>query len=210
MFQINALVRGIEAIIPGEITTTDFSVVARTDQISAKEILNVLTANNIGTLEGNYVHFTKGDKLKTALFALEEGAPIEEVSTYIEWRDFEGLVAEILNSKGFHVVRNLVLTKPRLEIDVIGKNNGISLLIDCKHWNRQSPSSLENTVQKQIQRVKHYVSQTKGAKAIPAVVTLHDEQINFVDKVPIVPILQFSSFVDELYGNLEELNTIET
>ena len=45
---------------------------------------------------------------------------------------------------------------------------------------------------------------------VPAIVTLFQEELNFIDKVPIIPIIQFSSFVDEFYGNLDDLKTIET
>jgi hypothetical protein len=61
-----------------------------------------------------------------------------------------------------------------------------------------------------VERVKHYVSKTQGTVAVPAIVTLYQEEIRFIDKVPIIPILQFSSFVDEFFGNLEEIKTIET
>jgi Holliday junction resolvase-like predicted endonuclease len=210
MLQLKPLTKGISAIIPGGISVIDFSIVAETDQISAKEILNVLVANEIGSYDGEVVIFNQGDKLRTALFAIEHGAPIEEVSTYLNWRDFEGIVAEILQSKDFSIVKNLVLTKPRMEIDVIGINHGIALLIDCKHWKRLSESSLRNIVEKQVERVKHYVSKTPNSVAIPAIVTLYQEEVSFINKVPIIPIIQFSSFVDEFYGNLDELNTIET
>ena len=56
--------------------------------------------------------------------------------------DFEGLTAEILTEKNFAVIKNMMLTKPRMEIDVVGIRLGIAILIDCKHWKRYSPSSL--------------------------------------------------------------------
>ena len=208
--QLKQLAQGLGGIIPGGISILDFAIVAKIDQISAKQILNVLVANSIGKFDGDFIQFTAGDKLKAALYALTEGVPIEEVSTRLNWKDFEGLVAEILESKGFRIIRNLILTKPRMEIDVIGENHGVVLLIDCKHWKRQSSSSLNNSVKKQIGRVKHYVAKTQGVVGVPAIVTLYQEQLSFIDKVPIVPISQFSSFVDEFYGNLDSLNTIET
>jgi len=210
MFQLKSLTKGITGIIPGGISVIDFAIVAEIDQISAKEILNVLIANKIGSFEGEIINFNQGDKLKAALFAIEQGAPIEEISTHLNWRDFEGIVAEILQSKDFSIIKNLVLKKPRMEIDVIGVNHGIALLIDCKHWKRLSQSSLREIVKKQVERVKHYVAKTKGTTAVPAIVTLYQEELSFIDKVPIIPILQFSSFVDEFYGNLDELKTIET
>ena len=208
--QLKPLTRGITGIIPGGISVIDFAIVAQTDHISAKEILNVLVANKIGSFDGDVINFNPGDKLRTALFVINQGAPIEEVSIYLNWKDFEGLVAEILQSKDFSVIKNLILTKPRMEIDVIGINHGIALLIDCKHWKKLSTSALNDIVRKQVERVKQYVSKTQGAIAVPAIVTLYQEQVSFIDKVPIIPILQFSSFVDEFLGNLEELKTIET
>lgn len=208
--QLKPLTRGIAGIIPGGISVIDFAIVAQTDQISAKEILNVLVANQIGSFDEDVITFNPGDKLRAALFAVRQGVPIEEVSIYLDWKDFEGLVAEILQSKDFSIIKNLILTKPRMEIDVIGINHGVALLIDCKHWKKMSASSLKGIVQKQVDRVKHYVSKTQGAVAVPAIVTLYQEEISFIDKVPIIPILQFSSFVDEFLGNLEEVKTIET
>lgn len=210
MLQLKPLTKGITGVISGGISVIDFAVVAETDQISAKEILNVLVANKIGYFEGETIYFNQGDKLRAALFAIQYGAPIEEVSTYLNWKDFEGLVAEILESKDFSIIKNQVLTKPRMEIDVVGVNHGISLLIDCKHWKRLSRAALREIVKKQVKRVKHYVSKTQGTIAVPTIVTLYQEEVSFVDKVPIIPILQFSSFVDEFYGNLDELKTIET
>ncbi len=210
MLQLKSLTRGITGIIPGGVSVIDFAIVAEIDQISAKEIFNVLAANNIGSFEGEIINFNQGDKLRAALFAIEQGAPIEEVSTFLNWRDFEGIVAEILESKDFSIIKNLVLKKPRMEIDVIGVNHGIALLIDCKHWKRLSQSSLREIVKKQVERVKHYVAKKQGVIAVPAIVTLYQEELTFIDKVPIIPILQFSSFVDEFYGNLEKLKTIET
>ncbi|MFQ5440632.1 MAG: hypothetical protein ACE5DL_04130, partial [Nitrosopumilaceae archaeon] len=86
---------------------------------------------------------------------------------------------------------------------------GVAMLIDCKHWKRYSSSVLSEAVKKQIQRTKHYVSKTPGSMAVPVIVTLYQDKIDFIDRVPIVPIFQFSSFVDDFYGNLENMNTIE-
>lgn len=209
MLNTSILVKGLKAVIPGDISIQDFCVVAETDKIMARKVLESFTKNDIGRLENDMISFDSSDRLKAAIFALKNGATIDEVATHLDWRDFEGLVAKILETKGFSVIKNLMLSKPRMEIDVVGVRLGIAVLIDCKHWKRQSPSTLKNTVSKQIKRVRHYVAKTKGAMAVPVIVTLYQEQLSFIEKVPIVPILQFSSFVDELYGNLDQVNTIE-
>ena len=203
------LMQAISGVIPGGISTKDFAAIISTDKNTAEKILDMLTQNGIGQTIGNLVNFEDGDKLKTALFAIKNGVPIEEVSRYIDWKDFEGLVAEILDSKHFDVLRNFRMTKPTMEIDVVGVRLGIALLIDCKHWKRLSYSALETIVVKQVERVKHYVSNAKDVIAAPVIVTLNQEETSFINRVPIVPILQFSSFIDEFYGSLEEIKTIE-
>ena len=201
--------QGISGIIPGGISIEDFAAIISTDKNTAEKILDMLTQNGIGQTIGNIVNFEDSDKLKTALFAIKNGVPIEEVSRYIAWKDFEGLVAEILDSKHFDVLRNFRMTRPTMEIDVVGVRLGIALLIDCKHWKRLSYSALETIVVKQVERVKHYVSNAKDVIAAPVIVTLNQEETSFINRVPIVPILQFSSFIDEFYGSLEEIKTIE-
>ena len=149
------------------------------------------------------------NKLKTALSDIKSGVPIEDASRDVDWKDFEGLVAEILESKNFEVTRNFRMKKPTMEIDVVGIHLGTAVLIDCKHWKRMTNSALENIVLKQIDRVKHYVTKTDEVMAAPVIVTLYQEGVKLVNKVPIVPIMQFSSFIDEFYGNLEEIRTVE-
>ena len=149
------------------------------------------------------------NKLKSALLDIKTGVPIEEASRSVDWNDFEGLVAEILESKNFEVVRNFRMKNPIMEIDVVGIHLGMAVLIDCKHWKRMTNSMLEKIVLRQIERVKHYVTTRDEVVAAPVIVTLYQEETRFINKVPIVPIIQFSSFIDEFYGNLEEIKTIE-
>jgi len=206
---VRELIKGIDAIIPDGISIQDFTIVTDTNNKTAKSILDVFIKNDIGKFEGDTVYFELGDKIKAAFLIIENGAQVEQVSEHLDWKDFEGLVAQILEKKGFATIKNMILTKPRMEIDVVGINHGIAMLIDCKHWKKLSQSSLNTIVEKQIKRVKHYVSKTNGAIAVPVIVTLYHEQINFINKVPIVPVQQISSFIDEFYGNLDKVKTIE-
>lgn len=200
----------LPGLIPGGISVQDFSAIIKTKDQESKNILESFFKMGIGTKTNEKYYFEEGDKLKAAITLLENGFPLDEVAISLNWRDFEGLTAEILGAKNFSVIKNLVLTKPRMEIDVIGIRLGVAMLIDCKHWKKYDMYSLTNTVKKQIERTKHYISKTPGAIAVPVIVTLYQDKINFIDRVPIVPIFQFSSFVDEFYGNLEEMKTIET
>ena len=206
----NQIISGLKGIISDGISTKDFSVVTKINIEDSEKILDKIVESNIGSKQDDGLYyFEAGDKLKIATILLENGFPLDEISNNLDWRDFEGLTAEILNSKDFAVIKNMILTKPRMEIDVVGIRLGVAVLIDCKHWNRYSLSSLNTAVKKQIERTKQYVAKTQGAIAVPVIVTLHQDQINFIEKVPIVPIVQLSSFIDEFYGNLDQMKTIE-
>ena len=148
------------------------------------------------------------DRLQTALFAIKLGADVESVSEYLTWQDFESITGLILEKKDFDVTKNLILTKPRMEIDVVGTKMDIALLIDCKHWKTMSKSALDEIVKKQVERVKRYVTD-ENMSALPVIVTLHQEEVQFIENVPIVPIMKLSSFLDEFVGNLDSLASIE-
>jgi len=204
------MIVGLQGIIPGGISVEDFSVVTKLNVVDSKTILDEFIKNDIGTKQDNSYYFEDGDKLKIAVALLEKGLPIDEISVALDWKDFEGLTGAILASKDFAVIKNMILSKPRMEIDVIGIRLGIAILIDCKHWKRYSTSSLTAAVKKQIERTKHYVKKTPGAISIPVIVTLYQDKVDFIESVPIVPIFQFSSFIDEFYGNIDQMKTIKT
>ena len=207
----NLLIKGISAIIPGHISDLDFSILSKIDRISSKELLDIFAHNGIGELDNNSVNFHPSDKIRGAIFALENGVPIEDISELLNWKDFEN----ISKSESYWKMefddreKPVILTKPRMEIDVIGTKLNIVILIDCKHWKRMSNSALNEIVKKQVNRVKRYANEISDTMTVPVIVTLHQEQISFINKVPIVPIMQLSSFLDELYGNLDQIKTIE-
>jgi hypothetical protein len=200
----------LPGVIPGGISVQDFSAITKTNVEESKKILETFFKKGIGSKQDGKYYFEDGDKLKTAIILIKSGFPLDEVAIALNWKDFEGLTAEILEEKNFAIIKNLILTKPRMEIDVVGIKLGIAMLVDCKHWKRYSTSALSEAVKNQVERTKHYISKTPGAIAVPVIVTLYQDKIDFIDRVPIVPIFQFSSFVDEFYGNLQEMKTIET
>ena len=203
------IVKGINGIIEGGVSVTDFSIASELDEISAKEMLYTLVQNGIGVWNDDLVNFNiPNDRIQTALFAIKLGADVESVSEYLTWQDFESITGLFLQEKDFDVTKNLILTKPRMEIDVIGKKMDIALLIDCKHWKTMSKSALDEIVKKQVERVKRYVAD-ENMSALPVIVTLHQEEIQFIENVPIVPIMKLSSFLDEFVGNLDSLASIE-
>jgi len=91
-----------------------------------------------------------------------------------------------------------------MQIDVVGIKSGTAILIDCKHWKKMSQSSLENVVKKQIERTRQFLVKEKVQAAVPAIVTLYQQDVKFIDSTPIVPIYQLDTFCEEFYWNLDE------
>jgi hypothetical protein len=200
-----SLVKGIPGIIPGGLSIKDFSMATNTSEELSKEILDNFMQNGIGRYEEGQIQFQDADRLRTSILAISMGAPIDEISRLLGWQDFESLAAEVLEKRDFDTTKNVILKNPRMQIDVIGIKSDVAILIDCKHWNNMNQSSLQEAVRKQIIRTKQFVSKHKVKGAIPAIVTLYQHNVQFIDKVPIIPIHQLDSFCDEFYGNLEEI-----
>ena len=171
------------------------------------EILDNFLQNGIGRFEEGQVHFEESDRLKTCILAISMGAAIDEVSRLLKWQDFESLAAEILEKQDFETTKNVILTKPRMQIDVIGIKSDVAVLVDCKHWKNMTQSALQTAVKKQIERTKQYLAKEDIRAAVPAIVTLYQNDLQFIQGVPIIPIHQLDSFCDEFYGNLEKLQS---
>jgi len=201
------LVKGIPGIIPGGMSVKDFSMATQTSEDMSRQILDNLMQNGIGRYDDSQVQFEDSDKLKTSILAISMGAPIDEISRMLEWQDFESLAAEILEKRDFDTTKNVIMKSPRIQIDVVGIKSDIAILIDCKHWSNMNQSALQEAVKKQVIRTKQFVSKHKVKGAIPAIVTLYQHSVQFIDKVPIIPIHQLDSFCDEFYGNLEEMQS---
>jgi restriction endonuclease len=176
----------------------------------AKNMLRFLHSFGIGIISGSEITFAASDRLQVALLAIERGCDIEQVSKYLSWKDFEKLASQILQSLGYKTKTNIILTKPRAEIDVVGINSSFAIAIDCKHWKKSNPSSITNYSHRQAARVERLIRYDKSIKeAIPAIITLHSESIRFISGVPIVPIFRFKSFTMDVKGFLSEIYVIK-
>ena len=115
------LAKAIPSLSPQEITLEEFQansgIVSRT---TAKDILKYIVNSGIGipTSTPNHYLFSKADKMKLAMIALQKGCDIESISKSISWRDFEALTSEILGLYGYLTKTNIRLSKPsRIEIE---------------------------------------------------------------------------------------------
>ena len=190
--------------ISSQTTSSEFMIRAKISSRSiAESVLEFLTNKGIGTLCENKILFSKEDRLKIAILAIRLGCDIEQISKKLTWKDFESLASKILKLYGYKTVINLIFSKPRMEIDVLGVNSEFAIAVDCKHWKNGSLPNLSMHAKRQRERTK-ILLEKKGNifSAIPIILTLHCIIVRFIDGIPIVPITEFRSFLHSLEDNL--------
>lgn len=212
------LIKALTGMTEPETTLQEFqSGAGIVSKSVAKSVIEFLILNGIGTITSpnnnqhantnDLITFDATDRLYTAILALQLGCDIEQVSKFLAWKDFEKLASEVLTSLGYRTQTNLRLTKPRMEIDVVGTSSGFAIAVDCKHWKRSNnPSSIAAFARKQAARTQRLIKHdTKISQAVPVIMTLHAESVKFFGGVPVVPVHKFKSFVIEVKGFLSEI-----
>ncbi|GIU72173.1 MAG: hypothetical protein KatS3mg003_1652 [Candidatus Nitrosocaldaceae archaeon] len=176
------------------------------DKVS-EDILNVFNNIGIEISDERNIQFNREDRLKLAIIALKNGVDIKEVAKVLSWKDFEYFASIILNEHNYQVYNSVRIK--RLEIDILAIDD-LALVIDCKHWKYNNNSMLKKAVEKQIRRIELLLNSNRFdiSYAVPIILTLH-ESISFIDKVPIVPITKFDSFIGEFKGYLDHICIIK-
>ena len=181
-----------------------------TSRSTTKELLTYLIGLGIGHLSKDSVSFSEKDKLNTLLLVMNQGCDPEHLSKKLRWNDFELFTSLLIKSAGFTFERNVVFNKPRIHIDVIGFYQKIALLIDCKHWMKIYDFNVSRFSLYQIRRAGIFLEKRKEIEAvIPIIVTLHECQCSFFDKIPIVPISRFKQFLQNFPFYLDKLQLIQ-
>jgi hypothetical protein len=181
-----------------------------TSRATTKELLTYLIGLGIGHLSKDSVSFSEKDKLDTILLVMKQGCDPEHLSKKLRWIDFELFTSLLIKSAGYTFERNVVFNKPRIQIDVIGFYHKIALLIDCKHWMKIYDFNVSRFSLYQIRRARIFLDKRKEIEAvIPIIVTLHESQCSFFDKIPIVPISRFMQFLLNFPFYLDKLELIQ-
>jgi len=148
------------------------------------------------------------EKIKQRILAGEE---IEEILKEIDWKEFEELVASILEQHDFSCVIHFKFkTKRFYEIDVLAAKNNIILAIDCKKWKRgrYKKTGLKYAVEAQEERVKELKKFLRVNKLLaeklrlkgklyflPLIITWFEEDLLKFNDTFIVPIWKFNQFL---------------
>lgn len=154
-------------------------------------------------------------RIELAMLLTEQGMEIANIVKLMTWKDFEGLVANILSENSFSCTESFrrrgTTNVKGMEIDVIGIRGRTALSIDAKMWSVRGGkvSALRTAAEKQKERTNRLTSQlkrlskkitsmTKGQYTIfPIMVTWLVEDVEMHEGVPVVPVFKLNGFIQD-------------
>ena len=176
--------------------------------------------NRLVYLRNKIVDVDSLKRLKLALHAVQLGADLERVTSFLEWKEFENIAAIAFERNNYTVKKNLRFeyARRKWEIDIIGCKKPIVACVDCKHWHHgMHPSAIRRIVEEQVERTSALAESLpklaekiecpawKRAKLIPAVLSLIPARFKYYNNVPIVPVLQLQDFLIQLPAYVDSL-----
>jgi len=181
--------------------------------------LKTLVQNGLLSRRRKFFVISPTQKIMIAVEAIKLGFHIDSVCRWLSWQDFERMVLYILEQKGYEtLIHQRIKANGKIyEIDVLGIREDFILCIDCKHWKRRfSFSQLTKITKEQLTKVEVLSKNIKKIeekirkkldtpiKILPVVVTLIPFPVNAYEKIPLVPVLKFNSFLDGIYGCVDK------
>lgn len=193
---------------------------ARVPSATTKKLLQKMQNEGLVYLKPDEVEVDSANRLKLAVKAISLGADMENISNLLCWQEFEEIAAFALKNNGYSVVNNVRFKHAghRWEIDVVGCKKPLVVCIDCKHWQHAiAPSALRKIVDAQMERtaalanllptpaLRLECTRWSEAKFTPAILSLMPSSVKFIDKVPVVPVLQLQDFIVQMPVYMESL-----
>ncbi|WP_458719107.1 NERD domain-containing protein [Candidatus Nitrosocosmicus sp. R] len=167
------------------------------NSFSTLNFLDFLSTRGVA-IKDRQINPSSYNKVIIALAAVECGADILTVCKLIDWRDFELFASEAMKFHNYAVYKNYRLKNPTRQIDVVGIRLQNALVVDCKHWKRNSYSEMVGAAEKQKERGTLFMKKNKSFAieySYPIIITFYPNEFRYVNQVPIVPISSFNSFL---------------
>jgi len=186
----------------------------------AEKMLRKLKGDGLVYLHRNVVEADILQRLKLAVHAIQLGVDVENISSFLQWKEFESIAAIAFERNGYSAMKNLRFKHAgrKWEIDIVGCKKPVAICMDCKHWHHGLyPSALKRIVGEQVERTfalaeslidlvdKIECASWDSVKLVPAVLLLVTGRFKFYDDVPVVPILQLQDFLSQLPAYADSL-----
>ncbi|UCH05250.1 MAG: restriction endonuclease [Candidatus Thorarchaeota archaeon] len=161
-------------------------------------------------------------RVSLAMQAISLGAEPEIVVNLLSWKDFEGLVAGILEENDYRCVESFrrrgTSKMQGMEIDVIGVRGERIIAVDAKLWGVRTgkSSALRSAAERQRERTARLCGEMErlaekigslphGTYTLtPILVTWLVEEVILNQGVPVVPVFKLNSFILEI-SNYEDM-----
>lgn len=201
----------------------DFYDLCRETRIPSQIVRDILDKNsNLVTysLPLEKVMITYEQRMKIALRAINLGADIERVCTFLTWLEFENMAILAFKANDYETKKHFRFRwfNRRWEIDILGLKNPFIICADCKHWHHKwSGSASIKAANMQMERTKMLaeafkaldhripVSAWKYAYFIPMILSLLPANRKFYNNVPIVSVLQLRDFLYQVPAYLSKI-----
>jgi len=179
----------------------------------ADEMLKKLSDTGLIRYRDRLIDVSLNQRVRMAVRAVELGADPERVCGVLEWNEFEEIAARAFEVNDFMVKRRFRFkwAGRRWEVDVLGCKEPLVACVDCKHWHRGwRRSAIMKVVEAQVERTqalaeafprlheKVGLTNWKKVVLVPMVLSLFPSPFKFYNNVPIVPVLQLQSFLNDL------------
>jgi hypothetical protein len=170
--------------------------------------------------ENECIELSSNQRVKLAIYAINNGTDTERVCKVLEWKEFENFAVTAFEANNFDVKHSFRFKASgrRWEIDVLAISEPIVVCVDCKCWRSGwGNSAITKVAALQGKRTEvladglHYLQRGVGLggweKAIlfPVILSLFPGPVKFYNKVPVVPILQLQNFLNEFQGHMNDL-----
>ncbi|MFW9944599.1 MAG: restriction endonuclease [Candidatus Sifarchaeia archaeon] len=187
-----------------------------------KDLIELLAEFGASQVLDDYWVLNRSARLSLAIRAISSGAEPESVVNLLSWKDFEGLVAGILEENDYRCVesfRRIGTSKMQgMEIDVIGVRGERIVAVDAKMWGVRTgkSSALKSAAERQRERTERLCGEVdrfaekvgglpRGIYTLtPILVTWLVEEVILNEGVPIVPVFKLNSFILEI-SNYEDM-----
>ncbi|MDA4124623.1 MAG: restriction endonuclease [Thaumarchaeota archaeon] len=160
------------------------------------------------TAEEMGVRSDSGDRALVALALCQSGWRPEDVAKHLSWKEFEAFCSKLFRASGYEVTENVVLIRPRVQIDMVARGRSHLLSVDCKHWKRShSPSVLMRFARDQLRRSDLLRKRIADPNPIVSVILSFSEPSgSFAEGVAVVPLGALRSFLDSVESYSEFLS----
>lgn len=185
----------------------------------ALKLLKNLERESLIYFRDNLLEANSFQRLRLAVYAVQLGADLEYVCSFLGWREFERVAVMAFERNSYEVVENVRFKHVgrRWEIDVVGFKKPLVVCVDCKRWRRgMYPSTLKKIVEKQVERTFAFAESLNAferfscaawgkVKVVPAVLSIVPGRFKFYGGVPVVPIFQLQDFLNQLPVHVDKL-----